>query len=118
MGQTSDIGRREQADFVFESVSRLLQLALNQHELSGLTKLLECIAKECNAYGAVLLSLSEDLKTSERDRFVTVAQWFPDATTWPDSLPLASASGHAVLNNLRYLNVPDAHDPKEIDVRK
>src|SRR5437879_1529991 len=102
--------RRRGAD----SVSRLVELALNEHQLSGFTRMLKCIAEECDADGVVLWELNEvDPSVNNHRDFFTLAQWFPENTIWPDPMPIESACGHAVLNDLPFHSIRVVQDAKE-----
>ena len=110
----SPSSHQSRVDSVLESVSKLVFLGLRQHQLSGITKMLECVANECGAAGLVLWELSSDPSVPDgKPSFFTLAQWNSEGTNWGDSIPVESVVGYVVMHQIPYYAVCDLQNPTE-----
>jgi signal transduction histidine kinase len=94
----------------------LMRTALAQHQLSGLSKMLQNIAAAVDCFGCILwevMSGSDMGHTTPEGRLVVLAQWFQGGVkSVVRTLPFRSATGKAIITG-KPVNVLDvATDPR------
>lgn len=93
---------------LLDAVTGLVTSGLKQHELSGITAMLACVAKELNAFGAVLWELNVSGPLQVDPCFFPLAQSFSGSEFWYErNVPLASRTGLAVTENLSHYHILD-----------
>ncbi len=98
-------------DQVAPQISELVQAALDQKSLSGISEILRRVAEAMNAFGCILWQVDPEIDLENAPpnaRMFVIAEWFPDdqSAAIHDLLLFHSLSGDAVLNN-KTINVPD-----------
>ncbi len=97
-----------------ESLARVVQSGLGASQMSGIQNILESIAREIRAFGCVLWEASAGsvfTPVKGEGGFFSLAQWFENGKTWPQhDIPVDSATGHAIANNLPSYIVQDIRE--------
>jgi len=94
-----------------ESLAKVVRAGLGATQMSGIQNILESISREIRAFGCVLWEASTGSIFAPGKReggFFSLAQWFENGETWPQrDIPVNSATGHAIANNLPFHTVND-----------
>ena len=94
-----------------ESLAAVVRAGLGATQISGIQDILERIAREFGAFGCVLWEASPGSAITPERRegnFFALAQWFENGKVWPQhDIPMDSATGHAIANNLPSYAVED-----------
>lgn len=94
----------------------LVSTALGQEELSGLSRMLKCIAKAVGAYGCILWELAPGANLESdppEGRLFVLAEWFEDDRVFAiHNMPLTESVNGAVIISQEPANIPKIREDK------